>query len=332
MVNKLQAIEILECLRGDLKRLIEDEKVLADCPAFVKWYLDTDTAIQTIFPSKQGLLQRFQRIAFKSRKLRSPESGYEVLEKLADQRDGPRRVLVKGMLEADAILYSFTEEVRKYWSASGTSLNPQGVQPAPVSDSLTATKVKDPSLVFVVHGRNIALRDSMFTFLDAIRLHPLEWSEARAATGEASPYIGRILDCAFSMAQAVVVLMTPDDEAWLRKEFREQDDPPHETTLTGQARPNVLFEAGMAMGREPKRTVLVEVGTLRPFSDVVGRHTVRLDNSTPQRQELAQRLRTAGCPVNLDGTRWHTVGSFELSSAQEPEPTDLEKGVPLISG
>src|SRR5206468_2612596 len=134
--------------------------------------------------------------------------------------------------------------------------------------------------VFVVHGRNQALRDSIFDFLRAIGLHPLEWSEAVQLTGEASPYVGRVLDVAFKNAQAVVVLITPDDEARLKQEFQKEDDPPYEKQLTGQARPNVLFEAGMAMGRDANRTVLVEVGKLRPFSDVGGRHAVRLTDRT----------------------------------------------------
>jgi predicted nucleotide-binding protein len=170
---------------------------------------------------------------------------------------------------------------------------------------------KNPQIVFVVHGRNEVARKTMFDFLRAIGLKPLEWSEAVKATGEASPYIGQILDKAFSIAQAIVVLMTPDDEAWLRKEFHLSHDAPYEKEPTGQARPNVLFEAGMAMGRNPTQTVLVELGTLRPFSDVGGRHVLRMNNSIERRQELADRLKTAGCPVNLTGAEWHTVGSFE---------------------
>ena len=69
----------------------------------------------------------------------------------------------------------------------------------------------------------------------------------------------------------------------------------------------------MAMGRNEDRTILVELGTLRPFSDVAGRHVIRLDNTTQRRQELARRLQTAGCPVNLDGTDWHTTGDFEAA-------------------
>ena len=45
---------------------------------------------------------------------------------------------------------------------------------------------------------------------------------------------------------------------------------------------------------------------MRPFSDVGGRHVVRLDNSIPARQAPATRLQTAGCAVDLKGQDWHT--------------------------
>lgn len=182
----------------------------------------------------------------------------------------------------------------------------------------------DKRKVFIVHGRNGKARDALFAFLRAIGLHPLEWSEAVKATGRPSPYIGEVLDQAFSTAQAAVVLFTPDDEARLKELLRSADDPPHETELTGQARPNVLFEAGMAMGRNENRTILVELGSLRPFSDIAGRHTIRLDNTSQRRQELAQRLQAADCPVNLDGVDWHTAGDFDAALSAE-EPPSMEK-------
>ena len=184
----------------------------------------------------------------------------------------------------------------------------------------------DAREVFVVHGRNLAVRDALFTFLRSMRLDPLEWSEAVQATGKTLPYTGEILDAAFSRAHAVVVLFTPDDEARLREPFRNASDPPHEVDLTGQARPNVLFEAGMAMGRSEDRTVLVELGTLRPFTDIGGRHTIRLDNTTQRRQELAQRLEAAGCPVNREGTDWHTAGDFEAAMASMDQGSTERNG------
>jgi len=176
----------------------------------------------------------------------------------------------------------------------------------------------DPRVVFVVHGRNSLARSALFDFLRAIGLHPLEWSELVRRTGKPSPFIGEVLD-ELKNAQATVVLMTPDDEAQLREQLREGGDASHETELTPQARPNVLFEAGMAMAHDEDRTVLVELGTLRPFSDVAGRFTVRLDDSTPRRQELAQRLEAAGCAVNLTGTDWHTAGRFDAAVHLEGE-------------
>ena len=75
----------------------------------------------------------------------------------------------------------------------------------------------------------------------------------------------------------------------------------------------MLFEAGMAMARDQDRTVLVELGQLRPFSDIAGRYAIRLDDTTQRRQELAQRLQVAKCPVKLVGTDWHTAGDFEAA-------------------
>lgn len=175
------------------------------------------------------------------------------------------------------------------------------------------TDIGDSQKIFVVYGRNLKARDSMFAFLRSIGLHPIEWSQAKKDTGKPTPYVKDILDTAFSTARAVVVLMTPDDEAYLKKEFRKrEDEKSYEVKPTGQARPNVLFEAGMAMGRSDDRTVLVELGELRPFSDIGGLHVVKMDDSTQRRQELAQCLESAGCPVDLSGTDWHTAGDFEL--------------------
>ena len=143
----------------------------------------------------------------------------------------------------------------------------------------------DPRTVFVVHGRDNVAREALFTFLRAIGLRPLEWSEIVKATGKGSPYIGEVLEKGFSIAQAVVVLMTPDDEARLREPYRGPNKPSHETDLTPQPRPNVLLEAGMALGLFPERTVIVEIGQLRPLSDIGGRHVIRMNDKPERRQE-----------------------------------------------
>ena len=170
-----------------------------------------------------------------------------------------------------------------------------------------ATEI-DRRKVFVIHGRNELARKGLFAFLRAIGLEPIEWSEAIAMTGQGSPYIGDVLNVAFGAAQAVVVLQTPDDVAHLHESLTYPGDP--ETSPQMQPRPNVLFEAGMALARDEQRTIIVELGQIRSFSDIHGRHVVRLDNSTTKRQDLAHRLRTAGCAVNLEGTDWHVEGDL----------------------
>jgi predicted nucleotide-binding protein len=185
------------------------------------------------------------------------------------------------------------------------------------------TGAKDRRKVWVVHGRNSKARDATFTFLRAIGLEPMEWNEALALTGKGSPYTGEVLDRAFEEAQAVVVLVTGDDVARLGTRYVEAHDPPEETDPTPQARPNVIFEAGMAFGKYPDRTVIVYLGRTRPFSDVVGRNVLYINNRIEKRQGLADRLRIAGCEVRTDNrTDWHTAGDFDGANQSADLPLE----------
>jgi predicted nucleotide-binding protein len=166
-------------------------------------------------------------------------------------------------------------------------------------------------LVFVVHGRNDRLRIAMYEFLRALGLNPLEWTEIKEQTEGLNPYIGEILETGFRKAQAAVVLLTGDDEARLKSEFRGKLDPADEGVLRPQPRPNILFEAGSAMARLPNATVLVQIGTLRGMSDMAGRNMIRMDNSRQSRTELARALQKAGCDIEFESNnRWVDAGNF----------------------
>lgn len=176
---------------------------------------------------------------------------------------------------------------------------------SPVDENSNTDRKKT---VMVVYGQDEDTRRDMFSFLRAVNLLPIEWNSAVAHTGKASPYVGEILTAAFAMAQAFLVLMTPDEEAVLRPELRKR---PRDGTAAYQPRPNVILEAGMALATDDARTVLVATGQLRGMSDLDGRHLIFLDNSAERRNDLIQRLRTAGCDPKTNGTDWIGTGNFE---------------------
>ena len=182
------------------------------------------------------------------------------------------------------------------------------------ADKPRASIAEENRRVFVVHGRNERMRVALFGFLRSLDLEPLEWTVLVEATQNPAPHIAEILTTGFRMAHAAIVLLTPDDEARLREELRKPSDPDYESDLLPQPRPNVLFEAGMAMAHFPNRTVLVRIGHCRPFSDIAGIHFVEMDNSIEKRRDLAKRLKLAGCAIIDLGssTGWQAEGDFSL--------------------
>ncbi|MBK9153181.1 MAG: nucleotide-binding protein [Chloracidobacterium sp.] len=200
--------------------------------------------------------------------------------------------------------------------------------PAEIIEDAVSSRVRDPRKVFVVHGRNYDIRSSMFAFLRSIGLEPIEWSQAAKLTGKATPYTFEIIQAGFSVAQAAVIMFSPDDEARLRGEFVKRGDPAYEAALMPQARPNVIFEAGMAMAKFPDRTVIVEFGITRPMSDISGLNVIRMSNDPEVRNELADRLETAGCKVDTKNKRdWYKVGDFDLQTVDPVAPTKMKPNV-----
>ena len=304
MVNIMTKEKALEILQRQVRRINTMRGIRKFGASFTKWKRDTETAIREIFDHEHGHLDAFSCISYGA-------NGWTVGTKTPAKEVEEEGVWQEGLEHAESVLLSFIDEINEYWGEDGPSKGTSGPRSMPNSGS--SLQNGDKKKVFVVHGRNSAARKAMFTFLRCLGLQPMEWSEAVRLTEKPSPFIGEILDAAFTKAQAVVVLLTPDDIAHLDHQFLTNDDPPHEKNPTPQARPNVLFEAGMAMGRDSDRTIFVELGKLRPFSDIYGRHVVRINNSTESRQDLADRLRAAGCDVDLSNRDWHSMGDFNGS-------------------
>lgn len=53
---------------------------------------------------------------------------------------------------------------------------------------------------------------------------------------------------------------------------------------------------------------------MRAFSDIAGRHIAHLSDSPESRQELATKLESAGCIVDLSGSDWLREDTFALST------------------
>jgi predicted nucleotide-binding protein len=249
-----------------------------------------------------------------------------------DQTLQPRDIAAL-MVAADAGLsikkYASPEELAEVRSAlsgisSATPSDPPNARPTPTPLAAASVRTRAASqgsskrnrgkTVFVVHGRNGPVRDSLFAFLRSLGLSPLEWTTALRATKTGSPTIMQVIEAMMSKSHGVVVLLTPDDLVHLKPQLHKRGEKRDEVEERGQARPNVLFEAGIALGSRPKETVLVQVGDVKGFTDIGGIHVTQLDNSPESRNELAQKLDAANLIVDTTGADWLKQGNFELET------------------
>ena len=108
--------------------------------------------------------------------------------------------------------------------------------------------------VFVVHGRDVQLNADISHFYGRYVLNPLEWSQAIKTAKGANPHVDDVINQAMDTVQGVLVMFSPDEEARLKTQFASASDKKKNLhKLDGQARPNVIFEAGLALGAHSKK-------------------------------------------------------------------------------
>lgn len=187
------------------------------------------------------------------------------------------------------------------------------VPPKPSADMRASADFMDTARnVFLIHGRDNGLAASFRDLLQAAGLRPLEWEALVRATGHTAPHLGEVIDTAVRLAQATLVVLSPDDIVQPHPDLA-LDSPPQEVGLAGQPSANVLIEFGMAIAANRERTIPVIVGQLKPITDLAGLNFIRFDGSAAAIMKLLNRLKLAGCPVA------GPLEDFHLDSSRFPD-------------
>jgi hypothetical protein len=157
--------------------------------------------------------------------------------------------------------------------------------------------------VFVIYGRDVEAHAELAKFLHALNLEEIVFDEVANTLGP-SPFVADIVLRGIKEADAVIALFTPDEQAAL---YDPTTGRPLETNAGGsrwQARPNVIFEAGIAYGRGLIEPILVVLGAdVSLFSDIGGKHFVNLGRSDGKRN-LFNRLNTILGPITPRISDW----------------------------
>lgn len=169
----------------------------------------------------------------------------------------------------------------------------------------------DPKKVFIIHGRNMKARDELGIFVRSLGLSPINFMDLRASMG-GTPTVAEIVERGMDQAQGVIALITADEYAAVRPDFRYAHDQ-SDDIQRWQARPNVIFEAGIAFGRDRKRVIFVLLGPPKLFTDVAGIHVLRPNNDpSGDRAVLRTTLwQGMGCDIEVHSTDWMRSGDFE---------------------
>lgn len=151
----------------------------------------------------------------------------------------------------------------------------------------------DPQLVFVVHGRDEKVRESVELFLHRIGLRPIvlfrEVSSGRVIIEKFEHYADRV--------GYAVILLTPEDVGYLKPDYNGGTKGAEEE----RARQNVVFEMGFFFSHLGRgRVAALQKGRVSKPSDIDGIVYIQMkDGDIEWKVTLAKEMLAAGLSVDM---------------------------------
>lgn len=155
--------------------------------------------------------------------------------------------------------------------------------------SICQTQPKDYCL-FIVYGHDRDAREQLENICSRLEV------KAEKVTNDSGMTIIEALEKKIEKISAGIVLLTPDDYAVSKKDYKEEEPCFHE-----QARQNVILEMGMLMAKLGRdKVIILEKGNVKEPSDINGIFSLRFQDRVSQvLPDLVKRLTNLG--FNIDG-------------------------------
>ena len=256
---KTKAIGRLQKVLNELSELKKSDNYSR---AIGKWYRDTKTVVRNTFGETS------------SRFLDFPDP------RLVYSSESPPNIVP---LESDVdfavtMIEEMIEEIREYWEDDNQKK---------ASSSNTHNTSIGTNKVFIVHGRDNEIKETVARFLGQLDLEPIILHE-QSNQGQT------IIEKFEQHAQVgfAVVLLTPDDVGAL------QEGAPN---LKPRARQNVIFEFGYFIGRLGRnRVCALTKESVEIPSDYDGVVYIPLDDAGGWKMNLVKELKNAGMAVDAN--------------------------------
>ena len=258
----------LERLRRALDAIPELKNLKYRSPGFEKWQINTEVAITDTFEGNLVRIGYFKDIRFSPAFAYCDESVYQ-------------KAYVGGLESAAAVLESMIEEIEEYWEDENQT-------PTPIPSETHENEQINTNEVFIVHGRDEGVKDTVARFLERLGLEPIILAEM--------PSQGRTIIEKFEQHAQVgfaIVLLTPDDAGSLQGDENEPIRP--------RARQNVIFELGFFIGRLGREHVCaLTKREVEIPSNYAGIEYIPLNDSDDWKLKLIRELKSVGFEVDAN--------------------------------
>ena len=148
--------------------------------------------------------------------------------------------------------------------------------------------LKKSNMIFIVHGKDNELKETVARFVQNIGLEPIILHEQANSSNTIIEKLEKYSNVSFA-----IVLLTPDDWGGISSEKK---------ILNKRARQNVILELGYFIGKLGRSNVCaLKKDEIELPSDYHGILYINVDSEGAWKTKLAQEIVESGIKINLDG-------------------------------